>query len=484
MGEKEQNQKFEVSGAKPRKPMAEKRRQLRISDIFFSLQKRLLLIIICTVLGLCIGVVRNLVSYMRGEISKQYLITESIAVTSQDANGLFTAHSSNPNSSDVYLAEDMVDAVMYVIRSDRTLNAAAEKLDLVGISTRDIYDNLQLTQYKETQIIELNLYWRSAQEGISILTAINQVAPEILIHTLKIGGVSVINAPNSKYLIGGNLNAGMWVYMAFLGALLGMGLAVLEQLVRPTLMDSSDVENVFGLDLLGEIPERKSYFQKKRSMLYKTGEDPDDYGVLDNYAAIAYGLKKRFSTMEHPCAYVTSAAAGEGKTTVTACLAVQLAELGMKVLLVDMDTRNPRIGGLFLNKVAYEHSLNALYCGDADTEEATTHLTGTLDILPTVLGRNTIPVDEAMCGLIRQLRTGYDVVLIDTAPVGQAADTMGLNNIVDAALFVARFDHASMGRIRESLHRIDMSGVPIIGCIVNGSKTLWNQEQHDRRGSR
>lgn len=467
-----QNRDYSDAGQEFRFSPEEERRQLRIRDILYALRKRMMMIVIFTAVGLCLGVALGMVSYLRGEMSKQYLITTSIAVTSQNANGLFISEAKSPSSLDVYLAEDIVDAVIYVIRSDRTLNAAVDKLNLIGISVKDIYDNLNITQYKETQIVELSLYWRSAQEGIAILTAINEVMPNILIDTLKIGGASVINEPRSRYIIGGSLNASMWFMMAIMGAFLGMGIAVLELLIRPTLLNTRDVTAQLGLELLGEIPERKSYFRKKRNLLFWADEEDGDPVVLDNYVAIAHILQRRFKGIENPCVYLTSATQNEGKTTVISYLAVMLSGLGMRVLLLDLDTRNPRLGGMFLNKVDYSYSLNALYRGDSEAEEAVTHLTGTLDLLPTVLENRPLPIDEAMCGLIRSLKANYDLVLIDTAPVGQVAETMSLNQIVDAVLFVVRIDGASIGQIRESLYRIEKSGKAVQGCIVNGVKSL------------
>lgn len=468
----------DMVGTVQRSSYEDERKQLRIGDILFALRKRLILIVACTIVGLAIGIMLGLVSYLRGEMSKQYLITTSIAVTSQNANGLFTSSNQSPGSTDVHLAEDMVDAVMYVIRSDRTLNAAVEKMNLIGVSVKDIYSNLKVTQYNSTQIIELNLYWRSAQEGISILDAINSVLPNILISTLKIGNVSVINEPSSKYIIGGSLNASIWVYMAVLGALLGMGVAVLDLLLHPTLLNVRDVEDQLGLELLGEIPERKSYFRKNRNLLDQSEDkEESDPIVMDNYAAVAHILQKRFRETPNACIYVTSAVQNEGKTTVLSHLAVQLSDLGMKVLMLDLDTRNPRLGGMFLKKVDYSYSLNALYRGDTDVQEAITHLTGTLDLLPTVLEGKPLPLDDALCGLIQELRSSYDIVLIDTAPVGQVAETMGLNRVVDGVLFIIRFDGADMGRVRESLYRIDKSGMRVLGCIVNGVKTLQVREQ-------
>ena len=457
-------------------------RRLRVSDLMFAIRKRLLLIVICTVAGLCLGIVMGLVSYLRGEMSKQYLITTSIAVTSQNANGMFTSDSKNPGSTDIHLAEDMVDAVIYVIRSDRTLNAAVERLNLIGVSVKDINNNLRVTQYNSTQIIELSLYWRSAQEGIAILNAINQVVPDILISTLKIGNASVINEPRSRYIIGGSLNASLWVFAAVLGCMMGVGVAVLELLLRPTLLSPRDVKDMLHLELLGAIPERKEFFRRKRNLLFWADDESNDPVVLDNYIAIAHIVQRSIKHMDNACMYLTSAAQNEGKTTVTAYLAVMLSGLGTRVLLLDLDTRNPRMGGLFLNKVDYNHSLNALYRGDIDIDEAVTHLTGTLDILPTVLENKPLPIDEAMCGLIRSLKMHYDLVLIDTAPVGQVAETMSLSRIVDAVMFVARFDGASIGQLREALYRIEKSGQPIMGCVLNGVKSLQSRSKYGYYG--
>lgn len=240
------------------------RKQLQLIDVIYAVRKHLLLIVLCTGIGLILGIALSVVSYMRGEMSKSYAIKAAIAVTSQNENGLFTTQSNDPNSTDIYLAEDMVDSVIFVMKSDKVLDAAVERLNLMGVSTKDIYNNLIMEQYNKTQVIEITLYWRSAQEGIEILNAIMEVAPNILVETLKIGNVSVINQPKSQYLIGGSLNASMWVYMAVLGMAFGVGLSVIMLLLSPTLLKTSDMERLFGLEILGEIPEEKGFFRKKK----------------------------------------------------------------------------------------------------------------------------------------------------------------------------------------------------------------------------
>ena len=94
------------------------RKQLRAVDILHAIRKHIVLIAVMSVAGLVFGIILSVTAYMRGEMSKQYAITTSIAVTSQTKDGLFTAQTNNPNSTDIYLAENMVDSVIYVLKSD------------------------------------------------------------------------------------------------------------------------------------------------------------------------------------------------------------------------------------------------------------------------------------------------------------------------------------------------------------------------------
>lgn len=481
MDERFQAKSEETSeGVKARKYRTMGRKQLRIFDVLHATRKHIFLIAICAVLGLILGIALSVVSYLRGEMSRQYAISTSIAVTAQTSSGLFATQGKEPGSGDVYLAQDLVDSVIYVLKSDRTISSAVERLQLMGVTNRDISSNLHLSQYKTTQIIEITLYWRSAEEGVEILQAINEVSPKILLETLRIGNVSVINAPTSRYLIGGSINASMWVYMSALGIMLGVGFSVLELLLRPTLLSTQDMEQTFGVEVLGEIPERRAYFRKKRNLLLTSEDDEKNTEVVDNYIYLAHILKNRLRDWEHPIVYVTSSAQNEGKTTVIAHVAVHLAELGLKTLIIDFDTRNPKLGGLFLQRVEYDNSINALYHGDAEKETCITSLTGQLDILPAVLERRPLPYDDALLDLVRDLKQDYDVVLMDTAPVGQVADTMSLNMLADVALLVVRFDSSSMESIRESLLRLDKSGMSVLGCVVNGVKELTTNNNNSK----
>lgn len=440
---------------------------IRIADILYGIIKHRLLIIGMTVAGLLVGMVLSGISYLQGEMSKEYLVTSAFSVNTQTDNGLFTSGYDFPSINDIDMATDLADTVSYVLKSDKMLDEIIDSLGLLGVTTKDIADNLTLTPYEETQIIEMSLYWRSADEGINILTALNNAAPEVLKETLNIGNTAVINSPSAKYLIGGSVNVVLWGYLALLGFGLSLGIILLELIMRPTLLNVEEIESEYGLEVLCEIADDKAYFEKKDSILVDDGIGTE---VRESFSSAAHIIQNHLRKPGPHIIYITSTLKDEGKTSILANLAVQLSDLEKKVLLVDLDMKNPNLGGMFLKRVDYEHSLNAFYTGDITKEEAIISLTGYLDIIPTILERSAIPLDSNLFQVIRKIAEGYDYVLMDTAPVGLTADPMSLNQIASAALFVVRYDNATLQEIKDALERVEKSGVQLLGCVVNGIK--------------
>ena len=446
--------------------------QLRVGDMIYAIRKRWKLIALLTILGLGFGIILSGVNYLQGSMTKNYVVTGSVTLTSQAESGEFSNKGTTiPGIDDIRMAEEIMESVIYIIRSEKVLNAAINNLELIGITNRDISSNMRVNRYNETLIIEFSLTWRNAEEAIEILNAVLEAAQKEIYALYGMGRLSTVNEPTSRYLVGGSINAPIWGYMLVLGFAGGVGIAILELLMRPTLINLRDVESSFGLETIGVIPRDNVYFRMKRSLLV---EDEGNLSEIEqNFSAAAYILRNRLGTRAaHKCFYVTSARAGEGKTTVAANLAIQLSDMEQKVLLMDLNTRNPNIGGLFLESVDYNRSMNALYRGEATAEDCITTLTGYLDILPMVLEHHPIPMDGTVFDLIKSLQERYDYIIMDTAPVGEFSDTLSLNEVASTVLFVIGFDTSTMQEIKESIDKMDKSGIRVLGCVVNGAQTI------------
>ena len=442
--------------------------QLRVSDVFYAILKRWKLIASLTFIGFVLGLFLSGMTYVQSNL-QTFNISGSVAVTTF-TNNTYLGGNLRPASNDFTLAGNMVDSVIYLLKSDRVLNEVLEDTEIIGVSAAQVKNAMSVNQYANTQILTISLRWNVAEEGVAIWTSLISVMNKTMPATLQVGSLSVINEPSATVINVGGSENGTWLVLAAFGMMAGSAFAVLELLLHPTLTNIKDIETEFGLETIGIIPRNNSYFQANQSILMNTEDEHNP--IIQNYSTTAYILKNRIgSKNKHYCFYVTSAAAQEGKTTAAANLAIQLADMEHKTLLVDFNTKNPTLSSLFLNNVDYEHSLNALYRGEITKGEAVTRLTGYLDILPTVLEHNAIVIDGLVVELINDLKKDYDYVILDAPPVGVVSNTLSLNQLADSALFVVGYDMASLPEIQKALETLEKSGVRILGCIVNAAQT-------------
>ena len=442
--------------------------QIRVSDMIFALKKRWKMILSLTFVGLVFGVLIYVMTYVQDSV-RSYEVSGSLAISTQNhAEGVYITGTQIANNNDFHLAEDMADAVIYVLSSDTVLSQVISQEGLLGTTVEDLRSGLTVTQYQATQILEMHFTWRTEEEAQSIWNGIVDAANQTIPETLQLGQLKVINQPEAvEFSIVGAGRAVPFLFM-LLGLLGGIGAAVMELMIRPTLTNTRDAETMFGLETIGMIPQDEMFFHKRQNAML-AADIPDHSNVLQNYSAAAYILRNRLSSKEqHHCFYVTSATTGEGKSTVAANLAVQLSDMEHRTLLVDLDTRNPSLGTLFMEKVEYSHSLNALYRGDATEEDVTTPLTGYLDLLPAVREHATLSLDGTVSELIQKLSGEYDYIILDSAPVGEASEVLGLNRIAGTVLYVIKYDSTPLPAIQSALEKLDKSGIRVLGCIING----------------
>ena len=446
-----------------------KRKNYKKSDIIYHIVKRWRLILFATALGLVVGLTMNGISIIRGEMSKEFKIRSSIAVVALDEEGNYSSERGIPTKSDTEMAREMTDSALYIIKSTRNIETVISTMGIKGVSVKDITSNLSAVRYGDTEIVELTLLWRSEREGIEIMSAINDVTDKTMLETLHIGRISVIDYPKSSFIVGGNIGGlSTW---ALIGFLLGIMLCIAKWLFEPTIINDTEIESAFGITSLGSVPFDAKYAVSKPMK-------GDESAIKDDIKSVTHLLINHLKLKNAKKLYITSTLHDEGKTRLTADIALHLSELGKRTLLIDCNMKNPVLGTLFYDELPYEQTLNALYRGDSDSLDAISHINGCLDILPMILERNPETFNDALIHVLNSVTDGYDYVLIDAAPVGTDAEVLRLNEVVDAVMFVVRFDKAKTESIRQALIRVAKSGVPIVGAafnyVVNWKNTILN----------
>jgi capsular exopolysaccharide synthesis family protein len=177
---------------------------------------------------------------------------------------------------------------------------------------------------------------------------------------------------------------------------------------------------------------------------------------------------------------LTSANPSEGKTTVTVNLAIALAEISQRVLLIDADMRRPRV-----------HEILELGSGPGLAEllrEKEPIAAGTLDkyIRPTQIpglsalrsGRSGGAVSNLLYSprlqeLLEKLRHDFDTVLIDTPPVLHISDARVLGRLADAVILVLKAGQTTRDSLLTAKQRFMEDGTLVMGTILNH----WNPKQ-------
>ena len=440
-----------------------KNKALRRSDILYHIIKGWRVILLFTVIGVIVGVVAIGAGLIRGEVSKEYRITASLAIV--------TSTPSEEGNNNVTAARTLTSTAIYIIKSQKNMESVVNDLGLRGINAADIGRNLMVSEYQETEVLELTLLWRSEKEGLSIMNSILKVSTDSIRGVIKIGAVNVINEPKASFIVGGNINISMWIYAAVGGLLIGLGICILKFLVAPTLINEDDVTTIFGIDTLGSLPLDKAYARAKPMT-------KSELPIMDDIRSASHLMLSHMENARVNKLYVTSTGHDEGKTRLIADIALNLARLGKKTLLVDCDLSNPKLGALFFDDLKYEQTLNSLYRGDSDKLDAVLHVNGCLDLLPTVLEKNPEDINDPLLAELKKVSEGYDYVLIDAAPVGVNAEVLRLNEVVDTVLYVVRYDFMKLDDIKRSMLRIAKSGIPVVGavfnCVINWRQTIIN----------
>jgi polysaccharide biosynthesis transport protein len=171
---------------------------------------------------------------------------------------------------------------------------------------------------------------------------------------------------------------------------------------------------------------------------------------------------------------ITSPCPGEGKTTVACNLSIAVAEIGRKVLLIEGDLRRPRLNSVF--GVGNNWGLSDVLRGDGDLENVSvSHLVRETEVAGLyLLPGGSCGVTPAnlfysprMATLLKQLRTEFDMILIDAPPMIHLADARVLGHLSDGVVLVIRSGQTTMDSALSASQRFAEDGTCVLGTILN-----------------
>mgnify|MGYP004650595293 FL=1 len=255
-----------------------------------------------------------------------------------------------------------------------------------------------------------------------------------------------------------------------LGAAIPAGIIYLRELLRSKILGHDDVEKLTQLPIVGDIPTASTNRSKGSIVIQENKSNLMSEifrGLRTNLQLAGDDKEKVF--------IVTSTTTGEGKTFIASNLAMSLALLEKKTIMVGLDIRKPRMAELFGISDRQHGITNILTNEECNWEEVKAQIVASgvnhnFDLLmagPTPANPGELMVRKSLKQTIALLKEHYDYVIIDTAPVGLVADSLQLSKLADRTLFVCRADFSTKSSFTYINKLDEQKKLPNISIVIN-----------------
>lgn len=223
------------------------------------------------------------------------------------------------------------------------------------------------------------------------------------------------------------------------GLLAGISTIVLIRVLNPYIYDKASVESVTTVPIIGVMTRFPEKIDEDNSQIFASSKPRSIFA--ESVRAIRTNLSFLASEKESKVICVTSEASGEGKSFTSLNLSSTLALIDKKVVLIGADLRRPKLHKTF--GVQNDTGLCNYLIGQCKIDDIIQHLDHkNLDFIssgPVPPNPSELLHSERMLSLLNELKERYQVIMIDTAPIGLVSDSIPLIRWSDINLFVIRY---------------------------------------------
>jgi polysaccharide biosynthesis transport protein len=365
------------------------------------------------------------------------------------------------------LSQQLVKSFAQVLESRATAEVAL-RLDPQPFTPSDLQNRIHAEPIIDTLLLDLRVWdtnpARAKRLTNSVARAFINTVPSLQRgSTLRVSLVEPALQPTEPVRPRMNLNLLLGMV---LGLLIGIGLAILRDMLDKSIETPGELEAAGTAPVVGTIPP----FKTARSRI-PVMEQPRT-GAAEAFRKLRTNFAFLGVDRESVCCVVTSPGIGNGKSTVTANLALALTQAGQRVVIVDADLRKPaqhRIFGL-QQRVGVTTVL-------LDQVDAVDALQRPYPTGPAVLTCGQLPPNpsellgsQRMAELLHALRGMTDVILIDCPPLLPVTDPMVLSQFADGVLLIVRAGSTSRDEVKAAVAACAKVGATVFGTVLNASR--------------
>ena len=391
----------------------------------------------------------------------------------QAATRLFVSATAGSSLADVYqgnrLSQERVVSYSELLMGETLAQRTVDKLGL-EMTGAELQSRISASAKPNTVLIDVDVLDESPVRARDIA---NTLSDEFVVLVKELETPTNGSSPDARVIVEQRASipqspvvprtARHLAGAVVIGLILGVGLAVLRDILDSTVKTKETVEEVSGTGLVATIPIDK--VRKKQPAI---SFDSDNSTIAEAFRKLRTNLQ--FLSVDNPprVIVITSSMPAEGKSTTAINLALALAEAGHNIALVDGDLRRPMLHKHLdlIGTVGFSTVLS----GQTSLSEALqkTRFPGL-----TVLASGTIPpnpsellASAAAKTLLSTLRDEFDYVIVDSTPLLAVTDAAILSAAADGVLVMARFGQTKRDQLSHALGHLRDVGASVLGVVL------------------
>jgi capsular exopolysaccharide synthesis family protein len=379
---------------------------------------------------------------------------------------LRTTTRSNPLVANL---ETSIEKLRVDIKENLVNIRSALQLSVNSLQTRNSALNREITQVpaKEKQLLDITRRQKILEGLYSYL--LQKKLETAISSASTISSVRVIEPASSTGNIVSPNRRSTYLMALFLGLLIPMLIIFGKELLNDKVSGREDVQRNTQAAIIGEV----GHNEEKETLIVNTSSRRF---IAEQFRIIRTNLQYILPDKEKAVILVTSTSSGEGKSFVSTNVGAVMALAGKRTAILEFDIRKPKVMSSL--GMAKQAGITNYIIGSATVEQIQVQVPGVENLFVVPCG--PVPPNPAelllsgrLEALIGELKKTYDVLIIDTAPVGLVSDSVILGKFADATLYIIRHNYTLKKQL-QLLNEVFLGNkLPRISLVINDIRAEW-----------
>ena len=433
--------------------------EINIKD-FFNYLKKYILIICGVVVIFVIGV------FIYDKSIKKPLYTTYTTIILTKSNEAQTGTTITQN--DILLNQKLVETYSKIIKSKLVLEQVISETG-VTYTAEELGENVNVEAYENTEMLKISVTDQDPELAASIANSIAQVFSGEIAKIYQINNISVVDVAVTPEEVSNNTLKRDLLIALFISIFGTIGVVFVVYYFDDTVKLTDDLEEEIGMPVVAKVFKSDIGSKNNRKIELLAQKYPKSV-VSESIKTLRTNLQ--FSSVDEDIKtiLITSSIPGEGKSFISANLAISFAQTDKKVLIVDCDMRKGRQHRIF--KLSNTKGLSNLLIDDMTNYKDYINKTSIKNLY--VMTRGTVPPNPSELlnsnknsELIKILRSKFDIIIFDGVPCNGLPDSIIMSKLVDKVLIVSSESVTPRSVLESTKKQLKNVEAPVAGDVLN-----------------